>query len=226
MGALVIVLVIAMFLLPPHWLFSLASWVAPRAIYFGETSEPVIALTIDDGPNATTTPEILATLARYQVKATFFSISSNIAGNESLMLETVRQGHELGNHMIEDRASIRLSSEEFTTSLLQAKEALGQFAETRWFRPGMGWYNSEMIAIAAQHNYKTVLGSVFPYDTHLPFPWFASQFILANVRPGAIIVLHDGEGRGKRAAMTLHKVIPKLQSQGYQFVTLSQLLTK
>ena len=53
LGGLAMVLVIAALLLPPPWLFSLASWFAPGATYFGKTSEPVIALTIDDGPNAT-----------------------------------------------------------------------------------------------------------------------------------------------------------------------------
>ena len=88
----------------------------------------------------------------------------------------------------------------------------------------MGWYDAEMVAIAQKHGYRTALGDIFPYDTHISSICFFQQQIKHNVRPGSIIVLHDGTTtRGQRTAETLQRLLPQLQQQGYRIVTLSEL---
>jgi peptidoglycan/xylan/chitin deacetylase (PgdA/CDA1 family) len=81
-----------------------------------------------------------------------------------------------------------------------------------------------MVAIAKTHGYRMALGSVFPYDTHIPSACFARHHIEINVRPGAIIVLHDGRDRGQRTAEVLQRLLPSLRARGYQVVTLSELV--
>ena len=66
------------------------------------------------------------------------------------------------------------------------------------------------------------LGSVFPYDTHIPSAWFARHHIEVTIRHGAIIVLHDGQDRGQRTAEVLQRLLPTLKAKGYQVVTLSE----
>lgn len=127
--------------------------------------------------------------------------------------------------MTEDQPSIRLSPEEFEQDLLQAHAIISKFSQISWLRPASGWYNSAMIKIAQKHNYRVALGSIFPYDTHIKSSWFAANFIQFNIRPGSIIVLHDGESRGEITASTLAKILPKLKKKGYKFVTLSQLFS-
>ena len=212
----------------PRWLLALASKVRPGALYAVDlpASSKVIALTIDDGPGPATA-DILAVLDRYDAKATFFNISGNLSGYEPIIQQTVAAGHELGNHMSADQPSIRLSAADFEADLLAAQAAALPYlngTRLRWLRPGMGWYNAGMVATAQRHGYRLVLGSVFPYDTHMPFSRFAIAFILATASPGDIIVLHDGEGRGQRTVRTLEAVLPVLQARGYVITTVTGLL--
>ncbi|EAZ90909.1 chitin deacetylase family protein [Crocosphaera chwakensis] len=220
----------------PQWLFRIIIKVAPGVHYFAETDDKVIAITIDDGPNSITTPKILETLEENDVNVTFFLISERIEDNELIVQNIINNGHEVGNHMVKDKKSIFLSLEEFEQEFLTADKTLNQFlsddsSKVKWFRPGGGWYNSQMLNIVKKYNYQTVLGSIFPYDTHIPSSKFASYQILTNLRPGAIIVLHDS-GRdghsgewGKRTNVTLKKIIPEIKKRGYRIVTLSEMLS-
>ena len=223
----------------PRWLFTLAAHHFPGAIYavdtesLSEESGKVVALTIDDGPSAAT-EDILELLERYDVKATFFNISGHLKGHKETLQAAALDGHELGNHLTVDEASIRLSAEEFEEKLLEAEATFLPLLPTdlptdqkalRWMRPGMGFYNDEMVSIAQQHGYRLVLGSRFPYDTHIHSSRFASAFILNTVRSGDIIVLHDGDGgRGDRTTQTLRIILPALQEKGYTITTVGNLV--
>ncbi|WP_228016128.1 polysaccharide deacetylase family protein [Synechocystis salina] len=108
----------------------------------------MIALTIDDSPHNDTTQILLNTLRDNQIKATFFIISNQVLSNEKVIQTMVTDGHELGNHMTEDKPSIKLSPEEFETALLEAHSIISRFGKIHWFRPASGWYNSEMLKTA------------------------------------------------------------------------------
>lgn len=228
--------------LQPRWLWlKISPWLAPGAVYFVETQAPLVALTIDDGPDNSsnhhpkTTHRILQVLSKYNAHATFFLIGDRITpDSQSLVVEIVNQGNEVGNHLWQDQPSIELSPPAFESELIrtQAKisEALqGRSISVRWLRPGGGAANREMIKIAQDHGYQVALGSIWPYDTLIPLPQFASAQILSNVRPGAIIILHDHGEQGEwgdRTAQTLEQVLPELQRRGLKVVTLSELLAK
>lgn len=222
--ACLLLLIIFNLLFPQWWFIKLISpGICPDAVYFKATEQPIIALTIDDSPDPNTTPEILAVLAEYQVVATFFPIANKIAENRAIIEAIVRDGHEIGNHLTEDEPSIKLK-ENFATEFKKADRILSAFTTIKWLRPGGGWCDREMAEIAQKSNYRVALGSVWSYDTHIPSSNFATWFILANTKPGSIIVLHDVEKRGERTITTLKKVLPELQKRGYRFVTLSELL--
>ena len=218
-------------LLQPKWFFMLAVHVKPGALYavdLPESAPKMVALTIDDGPSEETA-EMLEVLERYGAKATFFNISGNVEGFEGAIAQTIQSGHELGNHLTADEPSIRLSAEDFEADLLEAEATFSPYLKgesLRWLRPGMGWYSDEMVEIAERHGYKLALGSVFPYDTHLPSSDLASAFILNRVSPGDVIVLHDGEGRSERTIETLKRILPALTEKGYQVTTLSELMAQ
>ena len=235
-----LVLLVSLYLLSqPRWLLTLTAQIKPGALYAvnlpdGPATPQLIALTIDDGPSSATA-EILAVLDRYDAKATFFNISSYLPGHEAVVQQAVRDGHELGNHLTADEPSIRLTPAAFEADLLSAESALLPYLKAvgtglHWLRPGMGFYSADMVKIAQRHGYQLVLGSVFPYDTHLPSARFASAFILATVQPGDIIVLHDGdegigESRGDRTLTTLKKILPVLTARGYRVTTVTELVS-
>jgi peptidoglycan/xylan/chitin deacetylase (PgdA/CDA1 family) len=208
-----------------HGIVSVAASSFPGAVYFVETEKKLVALTIDDGPDPETTLEILDVLKHHHAKATFFLITSHISGNEEIVAQIVSQGHELGNHMTHDEPSIKLSKTDFMTKFNEADKILSEFAEVHWFRPGSGLYNAAMIRYLAneKRGYVCVLGSVYPLDVAIPSSSFAAKFILWNIKPGAIIILHDRGKRGKRTIQTLKRILPELNRQGYKIVSLAEL---
>ena len=128
--------------------------------YSVQTEEPIVALTIDDGPDSSTTPAILDLLDEYGAAATFFVITDRIPGNEQLLERMIEEGHELGNHMTNDEPSIRLGREGFAADLGTADTTLSKFDEIRWVRPGSGWFTANMIDTAEARGSRVVLGSV------------------------------------------------------------------
>lgn len=214
---------IAVLFFQPRYLLSIATFLFPGVVYFAETDKQLIALTIDDSPDPITTPKILEVLRRYRAYATFFIISNKVKGNEALVERMVSYGHELGNHLTEDKPSIKLSQQEFESELLEAHNILSRFGEIQWLRPASGWYNAAMVKTAHTHSYQVVLGSIFPFDTHIPSSRFAAEYIMFHASPGSIVVLHDNGLWGERTALTLEKILPELSKKSYRIVTLSEL---
>jgi peptidoglycan/xylan/chitin deacetylase (PgdA/CDA1 family) len=150
-------------------------------------------------------------------------ITDHISGNEEILVHMVKEGHELGNHLTADQPSIRLAPSEFERQLLAAHETLSRYSDVVWFRPGGGWYNTAMLSILKKCGYRCALGSVYPFDAKIGFSGFAARYVLWNVRPGSIIVLHDHGARGKRTASALATVLPELNRRGFRVVPLSEL---
>jgi peptidoglycan-N-acetylglucosamine deacetylase len=228
----------------PRWLWTaLAPIICPGAVFFVETKAPIVALTIDDGPDGRpnvhprTTQQILRVLSQYDAQATFFLIGNRInADSAPLVTQMIRQGHEVGNHLLADQASRSFSSHQFATEIEETEQkilAAGNIPQLpgRWLRPGGGFATAAQIKIAQAHNYQVAIGSSWPYDTIIPSSTWAANQILSNVQPGSIIILHDRGGQeaggewGDRTVQTLQRVLPELQRRGLKIVTLSQLVT-
>jgi peptidoglycan-N-acetylglucosamine deacetylase len=208
----------------PDWLIPRLARRHPGCLYQVSTHQKIVALTIDDGPDAMSTPAILDQLRRHGATATFFLVTSRVPGQFSIMQRLVREGHQLGNHFTRDRASIGLSRQEFETDLVAAHRALSPWGHPVWARPGSGWYTEEMIRVLREHQYRCALGSVYPLDAAIPSATWTREYVLRHVEPGAIIILHDGGERGKRTARVLSAVLPELRKRGYRVVTLSELM--
>lgn len=257
----------ALLIAPPRWLFTFAvsPVLCPGAVYAVNTSEPVVALTIDDGPDLrqgknNSTTRILDILQRHNQQAsltahaTFFLISDALKMREQqngdrldpVTARIIAEGHEIGNHMTQDRASILL--ERFEQEFDRAHQQLlpytqlpgSHYREVRWFRPGVGWCDYAMIDTVSNYHFaqtdnypyrsrpgltNIALGSIWSYDTILGWSQFSQAFIQNNLKPGAIIVLHDGEDRGDRTAQVLEGVLQDLKTTRYKIVSLSELLT-
>jgi peptidoglycan/xylan/chitin deacetylase (PgdA/CDA1 family) len=221
-GVLALIFLILLWL-QPEWLLSRLRKRSPEVLYSIDTQAPVVALTIDDGPDPGSSPVILDLLEEYGAHATFFLITERIPGNEGIVQQMIAEGHELGNHLTEDEPSINLSLEEFERALIEADTMLSEFTDVQWIRPGSGWYNEDMLAIMEKHGYRCALGSVYPYDPQIGLYWYSAQYVLWKIRPGSVIVLHDYDTRGQRTAKALEIILPELADRGYRVVTLSEL---
>lgn len=207
----------------PRWLIDGIARLYPGCLYRVHTDRPIVALTIDDGPDAVTTGLILDELGRHSARATFFLIAGRVPGREPVVRSIVAEGHEIGNHGMHDRPAIGLGPEEFAADLRAAGQVLSQHGPVRWARPGSGWYSAAMVAAIHRGGYRCALGSVYPFDGTVASATLATRHILGNVRPGAIVILHDGDGRGRRTVRVLREVLPELRQRGYRVVTLSEL---
>jgi peptidoglycan/xylan/chitin deacetylase (PgdA/CDA1 family) len=207
----------------PRWLIRALPGEYPRVVYFVPTEEKAIALTIDDGLDAETTPIILDVLKKHDVRATFFIVSNSLPGNELLLKRLLAEGHEIGHHMTEDEVTVGLSDEALTEKFTRAADALEAFAPVTWFRAGSGRYNDTVLALTEARGYRIAMASVAPLDTLISSPRSMSMFISWMVEPGSVVVLHDARERGRRTALTLERLLPTLHERGYLVTSLREL---
>jgi peptidoglycan/xylan/chitin deacetylase (PgdA/CDA1 family) len=197
----------------------------PDVLFFVPTDARVVALTIDDGPSSHT-GRILEVLQAHGATATFFVIGGRATEHPELLRRIVAGGHELGNHLYTDRASARLPDEEFRTELARTDTIIRRLSSPMWFRPGSGWFTTQMLESARGQGYRCVLGSVYPFDPVLPWRWHIERMVLHTVRPGAIMILHDGPKRGAVAAEVLGEILPRLAARGYKVVSVGELVSQ
>lgn len=194
-----------------------------------DTGEPRIALTFDDGPHPTHTPQLLSHLDRAGVKATFFLVGRRVNEFPELAREIAERGHEIGNHGF---AHVPINL--LPASLLRREiEGGGKAIENatglraRFFRPPMGWFTASALRIVRKMGYEPVIGSIHPRDSTRPGVQVIVDHVLKRVVPGSIIILHDG-GWSLRSDRTqsvraAERLLDELPRRGYRFETLSRL---
>ncbi|HFR3770894.1 TPA: polysaccharide deacetylase family protein [Streptococcus suis] len=179
-----------------------------------------IALTFDDGPNRQTTPKILDILKKYNVKATFFILGKNIAGNEDIIQRMVAEGHEIGNHTWNHPKLTGISPEAVQSEVGDTQAALEKILgyKPKLMRPPYGAVNQATMNII---NMPIIYWSVDSNDWSSRNPAVILETIKANTIPGSIVLLHDIH------PTSVESVEPTLQyfaSQGFKLVTSSELL--
>lgn len=195
---------------------------SPEVLFYVGTEEPMVALTIDDGPSDAT-PEILDVLGDNGARATFFVIGEQVRERPDLTRRLVAEGHELGHHMMVDEPSIDLPDETFRARFDEMDGILDDYGGSEVFRPASGWYDDRMVEHAAGLGYRTVLGSVYPFDAQIPFPGLSTWYMQQLTSPGSVLVLHDGPERGQRTAEVLRALLPELRARGIEVVPVSAL---
>ena len=198
-----------------------------KAVYSSNSSEKVkIALTFDDGPHPKNTEKILDILDKYDVRATFFIVGVNAKNYPDTLKQVSKRGHEIGNHtyshsILKDKSKEIVKQELFSTEK-EIQRVTGK--KTSLLRPPCGIYDKNTVSLAIENGYKVVLWNIDTHDwAHSSVENIVSS-IEKNVRGGDIILFHDyvsGENNTKEA---LEIIIPRLKKQGYEFVTVSELL--
>ena len=182
-----------------------------------------IALTFDDCYVGSAWGSILATLKRYGVKATFFCPGEAVLANPALARRTVRHGHAIGSHGWDHADFARLSLSSSAARLVQDRETWWRLARVTpmpYFRPPYGAYTSTTLAAAGSAGYSAVvLWSVDPRDWTQPGSSAIEARILAQVRPGSIVLMHTLP----QTAAQLPALIRALRGRHYTLLTLPEL---
>lgn len=185
----------------------------------------VVALTFDDGPWPGQTERVLDVLARYDVKATFFMLGANAAKYRGLARRVTEEGHQVGNHTWSHRTAFgtpwRVSMAEIKAAQDAIRASTG--VTPRWFRPPKGTIGPSLADAAKAHKLRVAMWTVDPWDWDRPGVTAITQRTLAQLRPGGVVLLHDGGGDRTQTVYALEAIVRELRRQGYTFVTLDEL---
>ena len=202
------------------------SRLVPNVLWAVPTRDPVVALTFDDGPHPATTPLLLDLLAHHAAQATFFVIGQRVTGNEAVLQRAVAEGHELGNHTMTARRSVRLGREEFAQDLAAADAVLRPFGQARYFRPASGWFTPAMLRAGHRLGYRCALGSVTTFDIDSLHPARTALRVSRRIHPGSVVVLHEGAESRAGIVEVVDRLLQDLGGRGYATVALSALAAR
>lgn len=196
----------------------------------GPTDQKRIALTFDDGPDPRFSNDVLDVLKHYNVPATFFVLGSKAVANPEIVKRMQNEGHVIGNHTyahpnLVEEADLETLEREVTRTEDALNEIIGY--RTKLFRPPFGFLYNELVEKLGNMNYYVIAWSVDSLDWQEDPPEVIASKVVDNIHPGAIILMHDGaESSGDRTntILSLQQIIPILQDQGYEFVTVPDLL--
>ena len=193
-----------------------------------KTSEKVVALTFDDGPHPVYTPAILDILKKKHVKATFFMIGRRMEQHPDIVRRAVEEGHQIANHTYTHPRNIRAdTSSQIVTELEKCEAVIERLTGRRayLFRPPRGLMDGTVLSIAQEEGYRTILWTVCADHQDAPTPELMARRVLRHIRPGGIVLAHDGYrcARWKDVKAT-PLIIDELKKQGYRFVTVDELL--
>ncbi|MBM2622044.1 polysaccharide deacetylase family protein [Actinoplanes sp. LDG1-06] len=192
-------------------------------LWFADTEEPVFALTFDDGPHPRTTPQLLDVLRRHRARATFFLVGERVAAHPELVGPIVAEGHEVANHLMRDERSVLVPDDQFRRDLAETTRLLTPYGKVRWFRPGSGFYTPRMLRSAADQGLRAVLGTLVAGNTGGPGDEAIAGGLFTSIRPGSIVVLHEGTDKRQGVVATTDELLTALATRGLTAVTVSDL---
>ena len=189
-------------------------------VYFEKKNRKVVALTFDDGPNPATTNQALDTLSKYGIKATFFVLGKNVSGNEEILKRMKADGHVIGNHSWSHPVLSKLSLDEAKKQITDTEAALTKVlgSSSKLMRPPYGAITDD---IRNSLDLSFIMWDVDSLDWKSKNEASILTEIQRQVKNGSIILMHDIHVETVNA---LPKVIDYLKEQGYEFVTVPEML--
>ncbi|MFC5661915.1 polysaccharide deacetylase family protein [Kitasatospora misakiensis] len=180
-----------------------------------------VALTFDDGPGPAT-GQVLDLLAQYGVKATFCLVGKQAAANPATVKRILAAGHRLCDHSVDhpqpfaalphDRAVHEIADAE--RMIVQAG---GPGTRVDWFRAPGGGFTPDNQRIAADLGLRPLGWSVDPRDWSRPGTAAIVAAVQSQLKPGGVVLLHDGGGDRGQTVAALRQLLPWLTAQGYRF---------
>lgn len=194
---------------PSRWL----RWLYPSAIWRMDPTEKAVYLTFDDGPIPESTPWLLDTLDKYNVKATFFMVGDNVRKYPHLFEDIRKRGHRLGNHTFNHIGGLLMSSRRYLRNANKADHLIG----TNLIRPPRGWMRNRQY-IRLRRHYTIIMWDLVTRDYSKNL---TPEEVLNNVkryaRNGSIITFHDSLRSIDKLKVILPDCLEWLRDQGYEF---------
>jgi peptidoglycan/xylan/chitin deacetylase (PgdA/CDA1 family) len=193
-------------------------------------TEPVVALTFDDGPDPEWTPRLLEIMQRHNALGTFFMIGAQAAQHPDVVARVASGGHAIGNHTWDHPSFPLVSSRERFKQLRRCSRVLGS-SVGRMFRPPYGSQNARSRLDLAMAGFSVVTWNVAPRDWLDHDAGTIAADLAKNVYPGSIIVLHDRlsdalkpEYFNRQPTLDAVELLLQEMTGRFRFVTVPQLL--
>lgn len=197
----------------------------------GRTDQPRVALTFDDGPDPEITPAVLDLLAEYDARATFFVIGRHLEEHRALGERIHREGHELGNHSWHHSYLLNFSSAAGhgveIDRCSQLIKSVTQSDREPLYRPPVGLKSPAMARAAHKRHLDVVAWSIHSRDTFASDARSVANGVVRRIRPGDIVLLHDGHDRDRQHRPLILQILPLLlqglRERGLKSVAVSEL---
>jgi chitin deacetylase len=222
--AIIIALVITGFQISKSRSFQFFGEIVPRIT----TEQKIVALTFDDGPKPGSTEEVLSILNEAGVKATFFVTGAELRENPDQGRQLVSAGHELGNHSYSHTRMFLKSPSFIETEIERTDDLIRQagYQGQIHFRPPFGKKLFVLPYYLSRKSKKSIMWDVEP-DSYPDIGSDANKIVehvLANTKPGSIILLHVMYPNRRESLKAVKGIIAGLKNEGYTFKTVSELL--
>ncbi|MFJ5763330.1 polysaccharide deacetylase family protein [Neobacillus sp. NPDC093182] len=191
------------------------------------TSQRAVAITFDDGPNPVYTPQVLKIFSEAKGKATFFMIGEQMRNHPEIVKQVFDQGHEIGNHTFTHPKLSQLSIQDCLKEIEETEKLIEKMAGRKpvVFRPPYLDYNQDTVSLLQKKIYP-MIGAVNldAQDWEQPGVEHILEKSREAVKNGSILIFHDGYGDRSQTIEAVRMLVSELTSQGYQLVTVSELL--
>lgn len=186
----------------------------------------VVALTFDDGPAPKYLDQVLRELEQTGVQATFFLVGEAVKNHPELVRNIEPDGHEIGNHSYSHPRMILMPTSQVATEIEKTDLAIREagYDGPIHFRPPFGKKLIVLPRYLSQQNRPSIMWSLAP-DNWKSTPEDRIARVRAEIEPGSIILLHVMYQSGDVSRAILRPMIEALKADGYDFVTISQLLS-
>ncbi|MDP4104208.1 MAG: polysaccharide deacetylase family protein [Bacillota bacterium] len=199
-----------------------------QVVWEVHSSKKVIALTFDDGPHPKFTPQVLTLLKQYDAHATFFQIGYRMQQYPQIVQLVIQAGHELGNHSMTHQYENKTGASIMCMDVEKAEGIIQKYQPNhiKLYRPPGGYIDNALLKELKRLDYKIILWSYHQdtKDWSMPGAEVIANQIIQHARSGDIVLLHDGGGNRGQTIQALKSILPALKQQGYQFVSVSELL--
>jgi peptidoglycan/xylan/chitin deacetylase (PgdA/CDA1 family) len=193
------------------------------------TKQRMVALTFDDGPDPRWTPHVLELLRQYHAHATFFEVGKNVAANPDLVHAVLTDSNEVADHTWDHPDLDLMPAVMVSQEITRGADAITQVGAPapKYFRPPKGLTDEAVGVLANANQYRTIFWDLCleRFVDHTPDMRDAVDDMLTRVRPGSIILAHDGGIPDRTKTMkTLPMLLEGLKARGYKMVDVTQLL--
>jgi peptidoglycan-N-acetylglucosamine deacetylase len=193
----------------------------PSPVYRGNPDKPMVSFIINVAWGNEFIPDMLATLKKHHVYATFFLEGRWVKNNPELAKMIVDAGHEIGNHSYSHPNMEILETSKVIAELKKTNEIIEVTTgkKVKWFAPPSGSYRDEVVKIAHNMDMRTIMWSVDTIDWQKPQPDVLINRVMSKLHKGAIILMHPTAS----TANSLNSLILQIKDRELRLGTISSL---